>query len=184
MSDEKLSWNEVPDDQITEKVTAEDQKAAESGGRIPPGKYLCECVSSTPEAANLPEYTTWKARLKFSVIIPIEVDGKPGASRTDLIEKYIYDDILLPHPTENVHVRNRRILVAKRLGLITDSTSEIPRSKWAVEIIGKRAILTVVHETAKNGKIYANVPFDGYDYASGSQSSKSQTRVPANIDDI
>lgn len=188
MAEEKLSWNEVPDDQITEKVTAEDQKAAESGGGgVPPGRYLCECVSSTPEAVNLKEYTTWKAKLRFSVIAPLEVEGKPGNTRSDLVEKSIFDDVLLPHPKENVHIKNRRIFIAKRLGLIDESCSEIPRSKWAVEIIGKKAILTLEENTyEKNGvkKTNTKVSMFGYDYATGSTASKSQTRVPANIDDI
>jgi hypothetical protein len=188
MSDEKLSWNEVPDDQITEKVTAEDQKAAELGiAGVPWGKYLCECISSTPELVNLKEYSTWKAKLRFSIIVPLEVEGKPGNTRSDLIEKSIFDDVLLSHPKENVHIKNRRIFIAKRLGLIDENCSEIPRSKWAVEIIGKKAILTLEENTyEKNGVTKKNtkVSMFGYDYATSVTASKSQTRVPANIDDI
>ena len=167
----QINWENVQID--TEKITADDIMAAEGRGRVPEGKYLCRCVSSTPREKNLEKYSCYAASLKWQVEEVREIDGQPADpdESAKYEGRFIFDDVFLHHPEEKQGMKNRRILIAKHCGLISDSTDEIASDMWSHGIIDKRAILTVERHTYtdKNDreKTTTRVPFAGYEYADG-----------------
>jgi len=165
---ETLTWdNEYVESQVggEEAVSEADAKRAEAGGQMPIGKFLCICRESTPREKNFNNYDCIAANLKWEVIRPVEVEGKaPTQEQVDALRgRSIYDDVCLPHAKEKDGMKNRRILVAKRCGLLAGG-GVLNMDSWRRGIIGKRAVLTVIHEKSeKTGKTYAKVSFDGYE---------------------
>ena len=146
-----LSWDEVeiPDESVSE----EDVSAAESMGKLPVGRWLCTVESSTPRHANLTSYTTLcvAVNLKMCVEQALEVEGrKITGDEGDAYEgRFIWDDVLLEHPEEKDGMRKRRILIAKRFGLITGDQA-ITKQMWQKDIIGGRSLL---QRSCRHGRI-------------------------------
>lgn len=173
MGEIELTWenSQIQDETLTESEI----KAAESAGTLPAGVYLAEVVESKPVQKEFKEYSPFAANLKFKVIRAILVNGhKPEGDAGELLEgKNFYDDIVLAHPREKDGMKNRRILAAKRLGLIPATSTGaaiVPAVAWQKDVIGKQAIVTFIHEayTDKNGnaKVSPKVAFDGYEHVS------------------
>jgi len=142
-----LNWDEV--EIADENVSEADVMAAENmGGRMPVGKWLCTVETSTPRTANLKNYTTMAVNLKMRVEEALEIDGKriEGDVGDTYEGRFIWDDVLLEHPDEKDGMRNRRILVAKRFGLIVGE-QPITKQMWSQDIIGKQIV--VVTEKGK-----------------------------------
>jgi hypothetical protein len=168
----KLDWNDVNMENLGENLSEDDIKNAESGGRPDVGLYLCTCDRSTLKQVNPDDGASFLAvGLGWKIDRVIELKGKKveGNEGEHLEGRFIWDDITLPHANESDGARNRRILVAKRVGLITDTSRKIPADAWSNLIIGKQALVRVSERTYtdKSGitKTIASVPFDGYDYA-------------------
>ena len=172
-----LSWDD-PQIDPTENITEEDVKGAEQlGARIPVGRYLCTCTESTPRQVDFKEYSCIAATLKWRVDKVLELGVKEDGKWTsrpvesDQGEEYegmfIYDDIAMHSPKEKEGMKKRRILVAKRTGLISDTTSKITKKMWAKEIVGKQAVITTEEQSYKdkngNEKTTVKVAFSGYD---------------------
>ena len=169
-----LSWEDLDDSSIDEEVTDADLKAAESLGRVPVGKYLCECISSEPRQKDFKNYSCLAANLRWNILKVIELDGQPvkGDAGEIFEGRSIFDDINLYSPAEKDGMRNRRILVAKRTGLIGSSAEKITKKMWQVDIIGKKTIITYINdpwfdEKTKTTKPSFKVAFDGYDDLQG-----------------
>jgi hypothetical protein len=166
-----LDWRTL--DLPTESFTEEDIAAAESAGTLPVGKYLAEVVATKPVQKDFNAYSCFAVNTKMEVVRPVEIDGEAVAEgeRKDLEGRFIFDDIILPHHGEKKGFRNRRLLAAKRLGLIMSTSDQLQPSIWFVDIIGKRAIVTLERESWEdqngNQKSRVKVAFDGYDYANG-----------------
>lgn len=182
----KLDWNEIDPEKLGESVSEDDIKNAENGGRPGIGLYLCACEKTTPKQVNpddKPSYLV--AGLGWKIERVIELNGvkvEDGEGET-LEGKYIWDDIALPHASESDGARSRRILVAKRCGLINDTSRSLPPDAWSNLIIGKRALIRLTEraytDKAGNPKTIASVPFDGYDYA-----AKAEAVADADFNDI
>ncbi len=169
-----LSWD---DEQIggDETYTEEDLSSAEAMGKTPLGRFLCTCVESQPVMQNFDDYSCIAANLKWRVDRVLElhnVDSEKGlvitqiaGDETDIyIGKFLYDKINQYSPKEKEGMRNRRILVAKRTGLITDGSGTITKEMWKTGIIGKQTIITNEDSVSKkSGKVYRNVAFNGYE---------------------
>lgn len=171
MSKDKLEWGQI---QVEgDKISPQDIVEAERSGSLPPGKYLCRCESSTPARRDYDKYSCYSANLKWIVEEVKEIEGQePSPEEAAALEnRFIFDSVNLSHPEEKAVWRRRRILIAKRTGMISDTSQEIPVDMWTHEIIGKRAILTLKLETWKDkegkDKSRMAVAFDGYDYAHG-----------------
>ena len=186
MADQKtLSWNDEGIN-IDEDVTEEDQKAAEAMGRVVVGRYLCKCVASEPRQKDFTEYSCIAANLKLEIEKVLEMNGV--AVKKDEGEAYegraIFDDVALYSPKEKDGMRKRRILIAKRMGLIGGSDDKITKAMWSTGIIGKRAIINYIEEEYvdknKITKKSRKVAFDGYDDCSGIEVSDTSP----DIDDI
>ncbi|MDX9789044.1 MAG: hypothetical protein RBT11_19875 [Desulfobacterales bacterium] len=177
-NEEQLSWDDLTEDQVGETIEEGAVEDAESMGQRPHGRFLCTCEDSTPRQKNWEKYTALCANLKWRIDTVLGLFDSKGELRLptdqekDRLEgKYHYDDIVLHDPLEKDGMRKRRLLVAKRCGLITNTSGEIPKRAWAKDIIGKRAVLTTEKTEGKNkegnptGKFYVNVAFSGYESA-------------------
>ena len=77
--------------------------------------------------------------------------------------KFVYDDLNLPHRKEKAGNQNRRLLIASRLGLIEKGAKDNVGINWKL-LEGRQAVVSVVHtKSEKDGKVYANITFDGYE---------------------
>ena len=168
-----LSWDDETID-IDEEVTEEDIKAAENSGKVAPGRYLCKCVASEPRQKDFSNYSCIAANLRWEIEKVLELNGV--AVQGDEGEAYegraIFDDINLYSASEKDGMRKRRILVAKRVGLIGGSNDKITKAMWSKDIIGKRAILDYIEESyipkgTTVEKKARKVAFDGYNSADG-----------------
>jgi len=170
-----LLWDELGMDD--EEITADDIKNAESGGRLPPMRFLGTCESSVPSEAKMSDYTGYQAGLKW--IVDEVLECPVGTKATDEIKdqfegRFQFDNILLGHPKEEDWAKNRRILVAKRCGMISGN-EKIPKNAWSDLIIGAQAIITTEEKESKKdpGKMYVNVAFDGYESVDESTNTDS-----------
>lgn len=172
MADQILNWEDESIN-IDEDVTEEDIKSAEAMGKVAVGRYLCECVDSQPRQKDFANYSCIAANLKWEIkkvleLNNVEVQGDEG----DIWEgRPIYDDVALWAPLEKDGMRKRRILIAKRIGLISGSDDKITKAMWKTGIIGKHAVINYIEEayTDKQGnaKKSRKVAFDGYESADG-----------------
>ena len=181
-----LTWDDEGID-IDEEVSEEEIKEAESMGKVAIGRYLCQCVASEPRQKDFANYSCISANLKWEIEKALEINGVPvaGDEGEIWIGRAIYDDISLYSPSEKDGMRKRRILVAKRIGLISGANDKITKAMWKTEVIGKRAIINYIEEEytdKKSGTLKKSrkVDFSGYESADGMEAS-DQT---PDIDDI
>lgn len=166
----ELTWDGV--DVKSEEVSEQDIKNAESSGRPPVGKYIMEVVSSKPKQVNPKgKESYFVASLKLKIEEVLEIEGKKvnGKEGDQYLGRFMFDDISLARQGEADAVKNRRIFIAKRAGIITDSSSNIPSNTWSDLIIGKRFMITTeVNEYIPEGKTQpvknVRVAMFGYDY--------------------
>jgi hypothetical protein len=168
-----MSWDDESID-VDENVTEEEIKQAESMGKVAVGRYLCECVASEPKQKDFSNYSCIAANLRWEIQKVLELNGVPVSG--DEGEAYegraIFDDVALHSPSEKEGMRKRRILIAKRVGLIDGSSENITKEMWKTGVIGKRVIITYIEESYEDKKTGAikksrKVAFDGYDSADG-----------------
>jgi len=173
-----LAWGDIgiSDEQISEKDIAD----AESMGKMPPMRFFGTIESSTPREAKLKEYTTFEANFKIRVDEVLELPvGTPASDEDkDAFEgRFVYDGVLLGHEYEKAGMRNRRILIAKRLGIINNASDKIPANAWSDLAVGAQAIITTEKNTYKdkdgNEKTNVRVKFDGYESVSASTNTDS-----------
>ena len=174
MADENsLSWDDDGID-IDEEVSEEDIKEAESMGKVAVGRYFCECVGSEPKQKDFANYSCIAANLRWEIQKVLELNGV--AVQGDEGETYegraIFDDVALYSGMEKDGMRKRRILIAKRVGLIGESGGKTIKKMWSTDIIGKKAIINYIddpwyNEKTKVTKMIRKVAFDGYESADG-----------------
>ena len=153
----------------SENLGAVDWDSIESGGRVSAGTHLCLVKKVGGYMFNFEKYTGPRAKVQLQVI----ADG-PDKGKTQ------YDDISLPHPQESDGSRNRRVLIATRLGLITKGSKETADINWK-SLEGHQVLITVEDNVSKkNGKTYSNVTFDGWqDPAYAPEAGATQTGATA-----
>lgn len=170
---EQLGWGDIQ--MPPEKVTEDDVKKAESMGRAPVGKFIVTCVDSQPREAKMKEYSCYAANLKMEIDEVLELDGAKATESDSAAHegKFIWDDVLLEHDKEKDGMRKRRILIAKRTGLITNTGAEITQDMWANQIVGKQFIVTTelnsYTDDKGNKKSNVKVAFAGYESMSGAE---------------
>ena len=173
MTESTLSWDD-DDIDIDEEVSEEDIKEAESMGKVAVGRYFCECVSSEPKQKDFANYSCIAANLCWEIQKVLELNGV--AIQGDEGEAYegraIFDDVALYSDMEKDGMKKRRILIAKRVGLIGGSDDKITKAMWSTGIIGKKAIISYIEEEymPKNRTVMKKsrkIAFDGYESADG-----------------
>ena len=181
-----LTWD---DDlgEIDEQITEDDIKKAENMGKVPVGKYFCECVGSVPKQKDFANYSCIAAGLRWEVLRVLEINGEPvKGDEGEIYEgRLIFDDVALYSPSEKDGMKNRRILIAKRVGLINSSNDKITKKMWKEDIIGKKAIINYIEEAyipkgSTVEKKTRKIAFDGYESADGIEI----TDQTPDIDDI
>lgn len=134
----------------SENLGTVDWDSIEGGGRVSAGTHLCIVKKVGGYLFNFEKYTGPRAKVQLQVL-----EG-PDKGKTQ------YDDITLPHPQESDGSRNRRVLIASRMGLITKGSKETANVNWAI-LTGSQVLITVEDNVSKkNGKTYSNVTFDGW----------------------
>lgn len=175
-----LSWDDDLGD-IDEDITDEDVKKAESGGKPPAGKYLCECVDSVPQQYD-GDYSCIEAFLKWKILSVIELNGLQvkNDESDEYEDRFIFDAVKLHNAFEKEGTANRRIMVASRLGLVSGNSS---KDMWGKDIIGKKAIINYIdNEYTPKGK---TIPvknrkvdfFNGYEAADGIESTDNSPDI-------
>jgi hypothetical protein len=169
MSD-KLTWDAVYEE--AETVTEEEIKQAEESNKPPVGKYIVVVKESTPKQINpkakegeQPKPSYFNANLKLEIEQVVEIDKKPvnGDEADKWIGRIIWDGIRMFQTGEDDMWKNRRIRVAKAAGVLSGSSTQIPKNMWSELIIGKRFLID--HEAnpdKKTGKVYMQVGLFGY----------------------
>ena len=97
------------------------------------------------------------------------------------IQSYKDEDVfyIMEHEGEKDGFRNRRILVASRMGLVAPG-QKMNKATWATDVIGKRVILTTeenVYEDKKTKQMktgFPKVTFAGYESVDGGQPSEDK----------
>ena len=163
---ETLNWDDEGID-VDEDVSEEDIKNAEAMGKVSVGRYFCECVASEPKQKDFNQYSCIAANLRWEILKVLELNNVPvqGDEGEAYEGRAIFDDVALYNPSEKDGMRKRRILIAKRVGLIGGSEDKITKEMWKTGIIGKKSIIDYIEEgyTDRNGiaKKSRKVAFDG-----------------------
>ena len=133
----------------SENLAGVDWDGLETGGLASEGQHLAYIKKIGGYIHNFKDYTGPRAKVMFQI--------KEGKDKG----KVVYDDIGLPNVKEADGSRNRRLLIASRMGLIPKGTKETKQVNWKI-LEGRDVLITVEHNTATNGKTYANITFDGW----------------------
>ena len=167
---DQMGWGEVDNDEVTEDVDAKAVEDCEKGSSMPWGKHIVTVVDSVPKEAHLKAYTCIGANLKMQIEKTLEIEGvvTTDENSAEFEDRYIFDDILLFNEDEKPGMKNRRILIAKRLGLVSESGGKISKKAWSEDILNKRfVVITEKNEyTDKAGKEVIGQPkvaFAGYE---------------------
>lgn len=135
----------------SEAMGGVDWDTIETGGLASEGKHLAIVKKIGGYLHNFSTYTGPRAKVQFQI--------KEGPDKG----KTLYDDITLPHPQESDGSRNRRVLIASRMGLIPRGSKETHQVNWKA-LENRDVLITVEHnKSAKNNKMYANIAFDGWE---------------------
>ena len=205
---QEIPWGEIA---VDETVTEADQAASDDiSNKTMVGWALCTVSECTAFENVMKTYTCNAANLKLIINSLIKIEqpviddnGQPVKRNGEVIQKimdipadklvamnalyagrFIFDTINLQHPLEKDGMRNRRLFVAKRLGLITPTSTVIPAMAWA-GAAGKQVIVKtewnlwkdkITEEINKNVK----VAWDGYDYASSFNANGTINTGPEN----
>jgi hypothetical protein len=167
MSDE-ITWDQVFEE---EEISEDDIKNAESSGRPPVGKYLVEVESSKPRQVNpdgKESFFTANLKLKILDVVEINKVAVSGDEGDRYIGRFIFDDIRMPQAGEKDVFRNRRIMIAKRAGIISNNSQKIPGNCWSELIIGKQFLVEVEEnryysEKKKQDVVNTQVGMFGYE---------------------
>ena len=172
---ESLMWDDV--EMEDEEISEDDISNAENQGKMPPMLFLGTCEESTPREQKWADFTGYQANLKWRVDEVLECPvGTPASDEIkDRYEgRYQFDSVPLPNPQEADWMKNKRVLVAHRCGLIPTAKSKIPKNAWSDLIIGAQAkIKTEETVSKKDGKKYVNIAFDGYQPVTESSNADS-----------
>lgn len=185
-----LNQQEVPmsDVSFDEEITEQDVKQAEAGERPPVGKYLCVCKSATYHQKDFKDYSCIAARLGWEIHEALEVEGVTVENPEDfehLEGRPIFDEVAMYHPQEKDGMKKRRVLIAKKIGLIPSTGGKITPQTFKVDIIGKWAIVQIVEEEypdkAGIKKSIRKIPFAGYESPDENHQTQATTAAETTV---
>lgn len=188
----ELDWGSVD---VDESVSEADHKKAENlTAQTPVGKFRCRVLPVTAAEKTLKEYSCVAASLKMEVIEVLELEqpvfddaGKPVVRNGEqLMRKKIIDnpkekalvnetyrgliladDVFLHNPKEKEAIKNRRLFVARKIGILDEKGTVLTGRMWQSAEGREVIVITdwnrwedkVTKELKKNVK----VAFDGYE---------------------
>lgn len=210
MADEKnstLNWDEVS---IDEQISDVDFKKAETlGTQAPVGLFLCEVESVGLIEKTMKEYTCAAGKLSFKVLEVIELEqpvfgddkkpvirnGEPlmkinpvsGALKSESDAKYIgmmlHDEVCMYHPKEKEGMKNRRLFIARKIGILAEGSNELTAGMWRTTP-GRRVLIRTewnswTDKDTKEIKKNVRVAFSGYESAStlGKTNAQKQEEI-------
>lgn len=188
---EVYDWTELDDEEF--EVTEEDhQKSDDLSYKQFLGVGLYEAIKSEAIEGTRYDYCPWMAHVTYKLIEPIEAhmplidDNKKPVKKDGVVvkrqriltdkEKELFssdigaeliDDIALMHPEEKPGTKNRRLNVAKCLGIMTSDDRTETRKMWR-DVPGKQVIITTVVNgwRDQNTKEWIErgikIPYNGY----------------------
>ncbi len=188
---EVYAWEEMDDEEF--EITAEEQENSEDlSFKQFLGIGLYEAIKSEAIEGSNYEYVPWVAHVTYKLIDVIEAPmtllddkKKPIKKKGEIVKRQriltdeekksfskeigaeLIDDIALMHPEEKPGTKNRRLNVAKCLGIMTNDDRSETRKMWR-DVIGKRVIITTVvngWEDKSTGEWRTRgikIPFTGY----------------------
>lgn len=188
-----LAWDEV---NVDESITEEEQKQSEDiSVETPVGKFICTVVACDAVENAMKDYTCIAAKLKLRIDdvleieqpvkdakgnpvkvngvvllkrLPISPEQKTGVNAL-YVGRFLFDQVNLAHPKEKEAMKNRRLFVAKKIGIISPQTNALTGRHWA-ESPGCQVVVTtewncwkdkITEELKKN----VRVGWAGYDFA-------------------
>jgi len=204
------TWDTID---VDESITNEDlAKADNIDVQTPVGKFLCTIVESNPIEKNFNKYSCMATKLKMRIdeIIKIEQpiidkNGQPVKREGEVLQKvqvvtpdkaegikglyagrFIFDEVNLFNPKEKEAMKNRRLFVAKRLGIIPPGATSLTTSMWA-QAPGKQVVLTTEWNIWKDKiteekKSNVRVGWSGYDFPENQVQQQSNPTPGADQD--
>lgn len=187
-------WDQV---NVDESISESDQAASDDlSNTTPVGLLLCTVVEVDAIEKTLKAYSCYAAKLKMKIDQVLKLEApifddngqlvkrngenimkvqKVPADKIDATNKtyagrFVFDDVSLFHPLEKDTIKKRRLFVAKRLGIISKQSTNLPTSAWP-GAVGKQVLVNTTwnvweDETTKEIKRNVKVDFfNGYDYA-------------------
>lgn len=197
MTEGNHPWESVNAD---ETITAEDLKKAENiDVQTPVGQFLCLVTETTPVEKTFQRYNCWAAKLKMKIEKVLKIEMPVKDSKGEIVERegtilrkimdvpeekadeinalysgrFIFDEINLFHRQEKEAMRNRRLFVAKRLGIIPANAETLTPAMWA-NSPGRYILVTTEwnhwkDKTTGEKKKNVRVTWSGYDFAKDTQ---------------
>jgi hypothetical protein len=187
------SWDTVD---VDETITATDHAVSNNLDiQTPVGVFLVEIIESTPIEKAFKVYSCMAAKLKMKIMDVVKVEqplidstGKQISRNGELVQKiqdvpagkkaevnalyagrFVFDEINLAHPKEKDAMRNRRLFVAKKIGIITERSLALTTLMWA-GAVGRQVLVTTEWNSWKDKdteelKKKVKVAWAGYDFA-------------------
>ncbi len=137
---------------VSENLATVDWETLDSGGKLSVSNdpHLCVVKKVGGYLHNFQDYTGPRAKVMLQVV------SGPDKGKTQ------HDDITLPHPQESQGSQNRRVLIGTRMGLMQKGSKETSKINWKL-LEGKQVLISGEDSVSKkNGKMYYNVAFDGW----------------------
>lgn len=202
--DKTLDWDEV---NIDETITEADLKNAERvSRRIPVGTLLCTVKKVSLIEKTFKEYSCAAASLSFEINSVLELerevqgeDGKPimrngeplmkvseisGKEKIEADAFYsgmiVKDDVNLYSPKEKPASKNRRLFVAKKIGILNETETNLTGRMWQ-NAEGCQVIIRTEwnHYTDKEGNKQKNVRvgYSGYEHVDALKNIVKNTEI-------
>ncbi len=148
-----INWDQVNvEEGITEKDLAQ---SADISVKTPVGKFLCTVISAEPIEKTFKAYSCYAAKLQFRIddVVEIEkpvfddgkavmrngeqilkkfaVEGDDKAEVNNLLSgQFLFDEVNLYHVDEKEAIKNRRLYVARKIGIISDNSQKLTGAMW------------------------------------------------------
>lgn len=191
MSETQITpWDQI---NVDENLTEADHAASTDISQTAPiGKFVCLIVGCDAVEKNFKNYSCYAANLKCQIeeVLRIEKpllddkgaqvkrDGEVVMKVVDVPEdekgkmnalyggRFLFEAINLHNPLEKDSMKNRRIYVAKQIGLISSTATNLPTSVWP-KAVGRKVIITTEKNTwqdqqTKEVKSNVRVAWDGF----------------------
>ena len=199
---ETVDWNMI---NATDEIDEAAQAASEDiSMQTPVGTFLCTAMSPVEAIEkDFKNYSCYAAKLKMRIDSVIKIEqyilddnGKQIKRNGEAIMKslpvpesqvmtvnakyagrFIFDEIPLAHPKEKEAMKNRRLFVAKRLRLISPTSTQLDAKAWP-NAAGRQVIVetewnTWTDKITNETKTNVKVGWSGYVYAGGELNSQT-----------
>ncbi len=173
-----IKYHELPN--IDEEITEAEVNEATAPKSLPVGKFWAKCIKSEGKEVNgiVCAVLTWE-------VLKIMETEKEADHKDNLIGVKVTNDIALYSAGEQSWVKNRRIMVAKRLGLIPPKGGSLTAHSWSEEVLGTEVCLNITRNTytPKKGKNKdKEVTFIGIDMWDGYSLAKKPASTEETFD--